>query len=374
VSPRVPRATAVDIEAVTPGAINALLDLQEDETGKRGTPDAHQWPYEGVYRSKGAIPAGYRVGGTCTVILALTGTPGYEHDERRTAAVHRAIAYICAAREHPDMSTDTYDGGYDVRIWGNIEALHCLAYLQRNNLIPDKQRQSADSALAHYLKAVVTLEMPETGGWNYARPAGKATVGPPASFVTACALQALFEARAAGHSVDPALIDRGLAVLEKSRGVTGTIVYSGEASERTRISDSVPGATGRMTLTESTLMLAGRGSIERVRASLDAFITHWEWLDQRRAKTGTHVPPYMVAPYYFMFAHRYAAQAIEHLPTGDRQEYRSRINGLLMSVKGEGDTWNDRIFPRSAGYGTAMALLSLHQPATTKIPLNFQDK
>jgi len=361
--PRFPRAASSDVIAVTPAAITALLDLQEDELGKRGTPDANQWPYEGVYRTRGSLPVGYRIGGTCIVILALTSTPGYEQDNRRVAAVERAITYICSAREHADMSTQAYDGGYDVRIWGNIEALHCLAHLERKRLIPQHLKLTAKAALEDYLDAVVTLEMPATGGWNYARPAGKATVGAPASFVTACALQALLEARAAGYTVDSALIDRGVAVLEKSRGATGTIVYSGPASERTRISDSVPGATGRMTLTESTLMLVGKGSIERVRAALDAFITHWDWLDQRRAKTGTHVPPYMVAPYYFMFAHRYAAQAIEHLPKADREEYRARINGLLMSVKGPDTTWNDRVFPRSAGYGTAMALLAIHQPA-----------
>lgn len=118
-----------------------------------------------------------------------------------------------------------------------------------------------------------------------------------------------------------------------------------------------------MTLGETTLALGGRGSIPRVRGSIDAFIVHWEWLDKRRAKPGTHQPPYMVAPYYFMFAHHYAAQAIEMLPSSERAEYRRRVNQLLLSVRAQDGTWNDRVFGRSAGYGTAMALLALMQPS-----------
>jgi len=110
------------------------------------------------------------------------------------------------------------------------------------------------------------------------------------------------------------------------------------------------------------LVEAGRGSVDRVRAAVDAFIVHWKWLDDRRAKTGTHIGPYAVAPYYFMFAHHYAARAIELLPANEREEYRRRTNELLMSVRSQDGSWNDRVFTRSSAYGTAFALLSLGMP------------
>lgn len=70
----------------------------------------------------------------------------------------------------------------------------------------------------------------------------------------------------------------------------------------------------------------------------------------------------MVAPYYFMFAHQQAAQAVELLPRPERAEYRRRINELMFSVRGEDGSWNDRVFRRSAGFGTATAMLALMQP------------
>lgn len=360
--PTFPRATPAEVKQIIPDVVTALLALQENQEGVRGGKDANQWPYEGVYRTNGQIPIGYRIGGTAIVILALCAADGYAEDDARKEAVGRALAYICSAREHPDMSTRDYAGGYDVRIWGSIEALHTLSRLTRDSLIPDDLKLTVNAAIEYYLESVITLEMPQTGGWNYARPDGANTAGVPSSFVTGCALQAIFEAKAAGFNVNESVVARGLTVLNKARGSTGTVVYSGAAPEKLKRSDGVQGATGRMVLTEATLVLAGAGTHERLRSSLDAFIAHWDWLDQRRAKNGTHVAPYMVAPYYFMFAHRYAAQAIELLPTNERAEYRSRINGLLMSVRADDNTWNDRVFPRSAGYGTAMAILSINAP------------
>ena len=96
-----------------------------------------------------------------------------------------------------------------------------------------------------------------------------------------------------------------------------------------------------------------------VRGALDAFFTHWEWLESRRQKTGTHVPPFNVAPYYFMFAHRYAAQCVEMLPAAEREEYRRRYLLTLWKSREADGSWNDRVFKRSAGYGTAMAVMGM---------------
>ena len=117
-----------------------------------------------------------------------------------------------------------------------------------------------------------------------------------------------------------------------------------------------------MLAAETALFLAGRSSADRVRGAVDAFIVHWEWLDKRRAQTGTHVAPYGVAPYYFYYAHYFAAQAIELLPEHERDEYRRRYRELLFSVRLADGTWNDRVFERSSAYGTAMSMMSLMMP------------
>ena len=126
--------------------------------------------------------------------------------------------------------------------------------------------------------------------------------------------------------------------------------------------EAVPGAVGRMLAAETTLYLAGRSSIASVRSAIDAFIVHWQWLEQRRAKTGTHMGPYNIAPYYFYYAHYHAAQAVELLPEHERGEYRRRIHDLLMSTRSPEGTWNDRVFKRTANYGTAMSMMVVMMP------------
>lgn len=321
-----------------------------------------EWPYEGVYRVGGRIPIGYRVGGTAIVVQALALAPGYEASEARKDSVARGLAFICGAQGEALMSPEDYTGGYDVRTWGYIEAIGCLATLRTKGLIPEGQREACDAALAWYCRALHAMEIPRAGGWNYARGA-RENPSAPSPFMTARALQALFEARTAGQDVDAAVVARALGVLEKARTPAGSVVYSGVGEgRRARQADATPGAVGRIASSESTLLLAGRGGLRDARAAVDAFLTHWQWLEARRAKPGTHEGPYAVAPYYFMFAHYYAAQCVERLPAEERVEYRRRVRERLFAVRDEEGGWNDRVFGRSRAYGTAMAMLALMQP------------
>jgi hypothetical protein len=341
-------------EAVRAG-VAAILTLQEGDA-------RDQWPYEGVYRVRGEIPVGYRVGGTAIAALALAEAPGWDDDAPRRESVARAVAFIAATRDDPQMRDDTYDGGYDVRAWGYIEATRCLARLLHAGRVGEAQQPAAREALAWYAAALQRQEIPKVGGWSYSRPPGRDRPGAPSSFMTAPALQALFEAARVGVEVDPQVVARSLAFLEKTRLPSGAVVYGGEARGEGGRADAVPGAVGRMACTEATLLLAGRGSPRDARAAVDAFLTHWDWLEARRAKGGTHEPPYMIAPYYFMFAHRFAAQCVEMLPTPERAEYRRRVRERLFATRADDGTWNDRVFRRSAGYGTAMALHTLLAP------------
>lgn len=340
------------IDEAASRAVEFLLGAQEGD-------DKAEWPYEGVYRVKGQIPIGYRVGGSAICATALLRAPGYEHDEARRSAVARAARFICAAIDDPLMSPD-YDGGYDVRGWGYTYGLAFLLELAARDQIPGELREPARAAGAFYLDAIQRTEIPKVGGWNYARPSGRDKVAPPSPFMTAPTLQALFEAARQGHPVNAEVVERALRTLESSRLPSGAVVYSGEAGERKR--DGVPGAVGRMMVAEATLALAGRSTPAAIRGAVDAFIAHWDWLDKRRAQPGTHAAPYGVAPYYFYYAHYYAAQAIEMLPDAERAEYRRRLHALLFSVRLENGTWNDRVFPRTANYGTATSLMALLMP------------
>ncbi len=359
------------IEAAIPRAVAILLERQESlpspagpvkreaapERGKR-TPE--EWPYEGVYRVGGEIPVGYRVGGTAICALALIEAPGESEDRRRS--VERALAFVLHALDDPRMSPG-FELGYDVRGWGRAYALTFLVRgraLARYDAFTDER---VDVAIRRLVREIEGSEIRGSGGWNYSRrkdPAGKIAAS---TFMTAPMVQALVAARAAGERVDAAVVDRALGALESARLESGAFQY-GVAPERANGKgvEDVPGAIGRMAVCETTLWLAGRGSTPRVRAAIDAFFEHWEWLEKRRRQNGTHVPPYMIAPYYFYYAHYYVAQAIEQLPEEERPARRARLYELLFRVREESGGWNDRVFDRSENYGTAMTLLALLQP------------
>ncbi len=357
-------------------SVELLLSRQEDmDAGEKAAPETKaEWPYEGVYRVNRQIPMGYRIGGTSIAATCLLRAPDYDKDPKRQQAIARAVKFVCEQMKHPTMSVDNYTAGYDVRGWGYTCGLAFLLELKSAKAIPAEPKDTADTVettIKWCIDALQRTEIPAVGGWNYARSPGKDTPCPSSPFMTGPTLQALFEARQQGYTVDESILTRALDALERCRGSTGTYVYSADKPS-TRV-EPVPGAVGRMLVGEVTLSLAGRSDPARLRGALDAFLAHWSWLDQRRAKPGTHEGPYAIAPYYFYFAHFYAAQAIELLPPSspsrnreadqDRKDYRRRLAQLLFSVQLEDGTWNDRIFPRTANYGTSIAAMSLLMPS-----------
>jgi hypothetical protein len=360
-------AAALTVRSALQRGTAILLELQEsfdalpDEDEKAAADAApDEWPYEGVYRVGGRIPIGYRVGGTSIACWALLEAPGWAEDAPRRAAVERALAFVLAALERPLMSAG-FQGTYDVRGWGHAYALTFLSRLRALGRVPEGRAAEVDARVTWLVHALEKTAIGESGGWNYSRRDGDRST--PSTFMTAATLQALFAAHAQGETVDAGVVRRALQALEDARLETGAFQYTTSARKSGRGFEAVEGAIGRMPICETTLLVAGRGSVERVRASLDAFFEHWQYLEQRRKKTGTHEPPFMIAPYYFFFAHAYAAQAIERLEEGEREGYRERLRGLLWKVREDSGGWNDRVFPRSENFGTAMSMLALLAPA-----------
>jgi hypothetical protein len=117
-----------------------------------------------------------------------------------------------------------------------------------------------------------------------------------------------------------------------------------------------------MVASEAALYLAGRSDQDRLRSAVDAFFEHWDALEVRRRKTGTHIPPYGVAPYYFFYAHAYAADAIELLPEADRASRQQKLREIFWKIREDDGSWNDRVFERSRSYGTAMTMHALQRP------------
>lgn len=364
----VPEPAPLDLAAATRTAIDAILRLQEGD-------GSDQWPYEGVYREdNGQLPVGYRVGGTSITCMGLMAAPGYAKDEKRVAAVERGVAFVLKTLDAPRMQADFIDT-YDVRGWGHIYALQFFLHMQDHDLVP-KQHVDAVTAKTKWLvQTLVDSAIPKSGGWNYSRPAGYRSPRNGAStFMTAPALQALFHAKARGHAVSDEVIEQALEALERSRAKPGGYAYKVPKDSQAEVDegklsmmDKTPSSASRASACETTLMLAGRGDPGRLERAVELFFEHWDDLAVRKSQKGTHIMPYGIAPYYFLYGHLYVAQAIEQIPDADKREgYRKMMQTVLARSREEDGSWNDRQFGRSGGYGTAMALMAIYMPQLPK--------
>ena len=322
-------------------ALNQLIQIQEADGA---------WPYEGVYRVNRRIPVGYRIGGTSIVSTALlyaTAGNSTEENEAVDSAIGRGIEIVLSDLENPLMKPSTANR-YDVRVWGHIYALDFFCRLRSTKRFED-QRKQTDAWIPKLVKILRTEQLNDAG-WNYA------TRSRHAAFVTSPAVQAMLLARQQGEDIPDEVFERAKQVLLRSRTQKGAFQYSGVVTRRPA---PLPGSIARSAICELTLVLLGAGDVEQVQDSIDAFHEHWDELEKRRAKTGTHEGPYGIAPYYFYFGHRYIGQALQLLAEEDAATETEKLKSVLMKTKSDEGTWNDRVFARSKAYGTAMSVLAL---------------
>lgn len=345
--------SADETAALVEAAANRLLEVQEDDGA---------WPYEGVYRVRGKIPVGYRIGGSSIVCSALLSAELDGAREKANAAIEKSVNLILSELTDPLMEPSQANR-YDVRVWGHIYALDLFCRLESADGF-EGLKEKTTPWISKLVEALVFEEI-EGGGWNYASQRSHA------AFVTGPAIQALLLARDLGYEVEQELLDRAAQALLDSRSENGAYQYSGKGARST----DLPGSIARSALCESTLLMLGQGEQGQLQHSIDAFHKHWDELEKRRKKTGTHLPPYGVAPYYFYFGHRYVAQAIHLLPESKRSDEIKKFHAVLLRTKDEDDTWNDRVFDRSKAYGTAMSILALsgERVLTPKIVVNEEE-
>ncbi|HGY92405.1 MAG TPA: hypothetical protein ENK43_14645 [Planctomycetes bacterium] len=365
------RAQAEIDDPVIQRSIEVLLEMQEGDNNA-------EWPYEGVYRVGGKIPIGYRVGGTSIAATALLLTPGYAKDAKRQEAVGKALAFVLTSLEDPRMQKGFNKRNYDVRGWGHAYALLFLLRLEEAHQVPKSKATQVKAAQKWLVKTLQAMSIPESGGWNYSLPRGPQSPRNAASpFMTGPTLQALFLAKSMGLSVNASIVKRSLDALERGRTASGGYAYGSPPTkslaksqeDKLRFMHKKPGSVGRMCVAEATLALAGRGDQKRLKDAVDSFFKFRKELVVRKQKNGTHIPPYGVAPYYFVYAHHYAAQAIE-LVTDEtfRKAAREKLRKILLSEREKDGGWNDRVFARSRNYGTAFGMMALQMARLPAIP------
>ncbi len=367
-----------DLEAIVAAAARELLRRQENYRPDRpvgklpddelepwrkkekarldeifGAGEGREWPYEGVYRVRpdGRIPAGYRVGGSALVALAIMAWPGFDEDPAARAAVLRALDFVLEMIETDATLSAGPQRGYDVRGWAHGYGLEFLVEAKHRGLAaPEERAKRIDAGILRLLNCL-EVNQARGGGWNYAG-------GASASFMTGATLLVLYRARELGHEVKQPLIDRALKALEAGRRSDRAHAYAGSA----RRPVPMPASSARSACAELALHLGGKAEVADLRLALAGFFAGFSELRARKSKQGTHEGPYQIAPYYFYFGHLYAARAIEALPEAERSEQRARLRALLLETRDEDGLWNDRIFPRSKSYSTAMVMMALRAP------------
>lgn len=324
-------------EAISVG-VSQLLKIQDKDGA---------WPYEGVYRVNREIPVGYRIGGTaiCCQALMYAAESGEQEFQE---AINRAVDVILTELEDPLMKPSQKDR-YDVRVWGHIYALDLFCRIHCCSRFNELSKKT-DPWIPILTDWLVSEEL-ETGGWNYANRRAHA------SFVTAPALQALLWARQSGQKIPDGIWKRSAEALLRSRNDNAAFAYSGD--EQKNRPSQLPGSIARSANCEATLSLLGLPRQHAIEQALDAFYEHWNELERRRKKNGTHKPPYGVAPYYFYYGHRYAALAIQQVPNDKHSAESQRLLQMILRTRDSDGTWNDRVFPQSRAYGTAMSVLAL---------------
>ncbi|MEO1698255.1 MAG: hypothetical protein AAFU73_13235 [Planctomycetota bacterium] len=338
-----------------------LADWQKKERARldrlRGAEGAAEWPYEGVYRERVAkrqivIPSGYRVGGTAIVCTALLAADAGEPNDATRAALGRSLDFVLDRIEDDPAMDIGPKGDYDVRGWGHAYALSMLDAMTRRGLAPEDRAERVAAAVPALVERIAANQT-SMGGWNYA---GHDRVSP---FMTGATLLILFDAKAHGVDVPGDVVDKALDALEAARSAEVTYAYAGATGENVA---QVSSSAARSAAAELALFHAGRSDARALRAAVDGFFAGWDDLLVRKSQQGTHKPPYGIAPYYFYFGHAYAARAIEALPEEERPALRAQLVERIERTREDDGTWNDRIFPRTASYSTAMAILALRAP------------
>lgn len=173
------------------------------------------------------------------------------------------------------------------------------------------------------------------------------------SFLTAEAVLAWLDARAAGLTIPESELSYALDALELLRGPEGSFVYSfgpGRAWLATP-----HGAIARDPLCELALLRGGRSTTARLEAALERYLAHVHELEPATRRLDVDCDERGHASYHFFYAHAGAVEAALHVDPALAMRVRSRALAEISAVQEVDGTYLDH-WRLGRAYGTAMAL------------------
>ncbi|NUN48224.1 MAG: hypothetical protein HUU15_05265 [Candidatus Brocadiae bacterium] len=288
-------------------------------------------------------------GGSAVAVASIAGSGllPFRDQAGAGAALRNALAFVLAnpPASHPDRL-------FDYTIWGQIFSLRFLAEcVQAGVGERDPLLKAMDALVADLHRGRF-----RDGGWAYFRAQG--TDGTSIGFVTAAALCALRDAKAAGAQVPAALTARAEDAVATARQEEGAFRYfigpGGGAAGREAE------AGFRSPLYALVLKRGGKGDVEEVRASLDLYLKYRVHNLRERGKSLCHTSPEGLASYYLLFGAAFAAEAAGELPEEERAKYREAILEDVLAMRTA-----DGAFCDNPGvgrhYGAGMALGALRR-------------
>ena len=292
--------------------------------------------------------------------LAVLALLECEETPERRAALDAGLRFLCSSRL-PKRGSD-WDVDY---VW---TALYGLVATVRAEADPRYQgaewRALIEGRGREFYALLEHNQVPE-GGWAYYDdPPFTQRPKWATSFCTALILPAVQRGLELGWGEDPAVLERAVSYVRRCALPNGAYAYDLSIIPRVggESINHVKGSLGRIQVCNWGLRSVGdeRITLDRVREGLDAFFEEHRFLDVARMRPIPHEAYYANAGYFYLFAHYYAAEAIELLPPEEREAYHARLRPHLVKVQEKSGLSTDFL---GTGYldvaGTAFTALAL---------------
>lgn len=300
----------------------------------------------------------FQIGANALAVRALLAV---EETPERRAALDKGIRWLCTT-EMPKRGND-----WDVDCsWSAVCGFDALVHVALDPRFREGELSTLVAARGKEFYALLEKHQDPLGGWGYYEgPVVSRRPTWSTSFTTALVVPSLFAAAALPWNVDPKVGARAAEYLKNCALPTGAYEYDLNPIPRVNGGEginAVKGSLGRIQVCNWARRRAGDKLVtdDKIRAGLEAFFENHAFLDVARTKPIPHEAYYQNAAYFYLFAHCFAARAINELPEAEREAFHARLRPHLVkvqSVDGSSFDFLGSTFMTTAG--TSFAVLAL---------------
>lgn len=300
----------------------------------------------------------FQIGANAVAVRALLAV---EETPERRAALEQGLRWLCTT-EMPKRGND-----WDVDCsWSAVCGFDACVAVARDPRFAKGELADLVAKRGREFYALLAKNQEPLGGWGYYE--GPVTSRRPTwstSFTTAFVVPALVDAAGFSWDVDPAVTARAARYVAECALPNGAYEYDLNPIPRVHGGEginAVKGSLGRIQICNWARRRAGDRVVtdEKLREGLAAFFEHHKFLDVARTKPIPHEAWYQNAAYFYLFAHCFAARAINELPEAERESWHARLRPHLLGIQGaDGSSFDFLGSTFMTTSGTSFAILAL---------------